>query len=160
MRVQIRRGVFETNSSSIHSICIAQDATKNEYLETLRIQKGEFGWEFDTHDTPESRASYLYTAMDYYFHTDAERERFRRYITGALGTVGVKVIFEEDPGFSYIDHGSETKEFFERVLNDPEQLLNFIFNPQSVIYTGNDNSDEDIPDPENPENYEIFTKGN
>ena len=67
MKRQIRRGCFETNSSSTHAICIAKEGyTKGNYIE---FEIGEFGWEFDTYSDLHSRASYLITAI---FNSDKE----------------------------------------------------------------------------------------
>jgi hypothetical protein len=41
---QIRKGVFETNSSSTHSICIAKDDGLT-IPKSLHFDFGEFGWE-------------------------------------------------------------------------------------------------------------------
>ena len=48
MKRQIRRGVFETNSSSTHAICIA----KGDYNLSKHIDFtiGEFGWENNEYD--------------------------------------------------------------------------------------------------------------
>src|SRR4051794_30987832 len=60
---KVRRGVFETNSSSTHSISIASGA---ETLDTIpvdddgvcRVQPGEFGWEEETFHDAATKASY------------------------------------------------------------------------------------------------------
>ena len=54
---QVRRNVFETNSSSTHSICISKaPVTAGKYIH-FRI--GEYGWENDCVNI----ADYLYTAI-------------------------------------------------------------------------------------------------
>lgn len=61
MKRQIRRGVFETNSSSTHAICIA----KGDYNLSKHIDFtiGEFGWENNEYGDLYSKASYLITAI-------------------------------------------------------------------------------------------------
>ena len=67
MKTQIRRGVFETNSSSVHSISIIKDDFKGSLPKKFTIDcNGEFGWEVDTYDCPISKAAYLYQAILYY----------------------------------------------------------------------------------------------
>ena len=67
MKTQIRRGVFETNSSSVHSISIIKDEFKGSLPKKFTIDcNGEFGWEVDTYDCPISKAAYLYQAILYY----------------------------------------------------------------------------------------------
>ena len=57
MKRQIRSGVFETNSSSTHSIAIPKKSVvAGEYIS---FSIGKFGWENDCVDT----ANYLYTAI-------------------------------------------------------------------------------------------------
>ena len=58
----IRKSVFETNSSSTHSICIAKDV-EVELPKKLDLEFGEFGWECDRLDSLHSKSSYLYTAV-------------------------------------------------------------------------------------------------
>lgn len=43
MKRQIRRCVFETNSSSTHAICIAKDGY--ELKDHIDFHTGEYGWE-------------------------------------------------------------------------------------------------------------------
>ena len=62
MKRQIRKNVFETNSSSTHAICISKnnDYKKRDYI---NFEIGEFGWEFDVYGDVYSKASYLITAI-------------------------------------------------------------------------------------------------
>ena len=65
---QIRRSLFETNSSSTHAITIANNSEedfKNNLPKTLELKLGEFGWEFDRYQTIRDRADYLFTAIVY-----------------------------------------------------------------------------------------------
>lgn len=47
MKKQIRRGCFETNSSSTHAICIATDDVLN-IPKDIHFGFDDFGWECDT----------------------------------------------------------------------------------------------------------------
>jgi hypothetical protein len=60
--LKIRQGVFETNSSSTHSICIAKKAELN-IPKHVYFDFGEFGWECDTLRSLSKKASYLYTGL-------------------------------------------------------------------------------------------------
>lgn len=67
MKTQIRRGVFETNSSSVHSISIIKDDFKGSLPKQFIIDcDGEFGCEVDTFDDSSNKAAYLYQAIVYY----------------------------------------------------------------------------------------------
>ena len=64
MKVQIRRGVFETNSSSVHSISITKNDFKGSLPKQFTIDNdGEFGWETCIYDGPSKKAAYLYQAI-------------------------------------------------------------------------------------------------
>lgn len=54
--------MFETNSSSTHSICI----TKSDVLDipsSVYFTTGEFGWSHQKLNSVKEKASYLYTAI-------------------------------------------------------------------------------------------------
>ena len=73
---QIRESVFETNSSSTHSVSINHRDTSIDlvrYYETLirhidfdnliHVSYGEFGWGYDAFDDPMNKLSYLITMI-------------------------------------------------------------------------------------------------
>lgn len=67
MRV-IRRGVFETNSSSSHSITIDNDNTYDElYISDGKVVAGfeEFGWDYDRLYSANEKLEYVITSLQY-----------------------------------------------------------------------------------------------
>ena len=74
MKKQVRRSVFETNSSSSHSLTVLKQGV-TEYLHVDEISNyvivnlGEFGWGYDAYKDPETKLSYLITMLKEY--TDA-----------------------------------------------------------------------------------------
>lgn len=167
---QIRRGVFETNSSSVHSICIQKD--KNITLpNSVYFGIGEYGWEFDCVDT----ASYLYTLI---LNSEDKEEKLNT-LKSVLDKYNISYTFEK-PKWGYVDHSYEAVDFVDAVLNDEDLLLRCLFGTSSCVYTGNDNSaeqdnmcycaDETIWDNEKcklvsnpnhePDKYDYFYKGN
>lgn len=59
--IQIRKGVFETNSSSTHTIAIDKsDIDKNKLPKSVHFGINSFGWDFSTSN---STAEYLWTAI-------------------------------------------------------------------------------------------------
>ena len=58
---QIRRGTFETNSSSVHSLSIEGEDKFDRRI--LHGAFGEFGWGYDILYTPENRLSYVLTTI-------------------------------------------------------------------------------------------------
>lgn len=138
---KIRRGVFETNSSSSHSISIA-DSDNKAKLDTLsvedekegkvcRIYQDKFGWEMETFNSPTMKASYCFT----YAKGDINLlERLGRVIKEHLGD-DVTVEFVDGEG--YIDH--QSLDIAEEAFESDDTLKRFIFNPHSYFETGNDN---------------------
>ena len=60
MKTQIRKNIFETNSSSTHAVSIFRGSNYS-IPEKIVIRPGEFGWECETFSDPESKLAYLYT---------------------------------------------------------------------------------------------------
>ena len=59
--IQIRKGVFETNSSSTHTIAIDKsDIDKNKLPKSVHFGINSFGWDFRSSN---STAEYLWTAI-------------------------------------------------------------------------------------------------
>jgi len=155
---QIRQGVFETNSSSTHSICIAKDADLT-IPNSLHFEFGEFGWERDTLQSVNEKASYLYTGLiAQERNVDAEKifETLRgkgidvtaeqrlvetRSYTNAEGEV---VTYNHSDNEGYVDHSHDLEEFLNAVCEDENKLMSYLFSNLSFIITGNDNDDYDV----------------
>lgn len=178
---QIRNGVFETNSSSTHSICISKTPVKN-LPEFVRFVPGEYGWE---NVTVNDTASYLWEAIldGPPLLVEPRKER----LTAALDRLGVKYSFKYPPKssngkwyeYGYIDHAYECADLIEALLSNDDLLARYLFG-DSFINTGNDNQDDDpsgcdiadeyywddekhcdVPNPyHDPEHYTYFSKGN
>lgn len=151
--IKCRKGMFETNSSSTHSICISKEKIDTDKLAGRHIHFGigEWGWEEGTvYDT----ADYLYTAiLDSPSIKIADR-RLEKLKT-ILDKYYINYSFEpivKDEEYNYycpvedhfyygIDHGRECWDFVEAVLNDENMLLCWLFG-NSFVKTGNDNSCE------------------
>lgn len=137
---QIRRNVFETNSSSTHSICISKaPATAGKHI---HFGIGEYGWENDCVDT----ADYLYTAI----LCMGDSEELLEKLKDILDSHSIEYEFEEPKWFKgsdyqyldngYVDHAGETRDFINAVLSDDDMLMRCLFG-NSMVYTGNDNQD-------------------
>ncbi|MBO5435302.1 hypothetical protein J6A31_05755 [bacterium] len=186
MRIQIRKGVFETNSSSTHSICISKTPVEINTNRIVAFYLKDYGWsedeEYDVHN-------YLYTAI----MTFDDRDELLAKLKSILDKNGIKYTMQEpkfhcfsNDGKTYsyldnggIDHSDGTRAFIDTVLNDENLFMRMLFG-DSVVYTGNDNEDVDlarkdvadatywsyeakavIPNPHHDEeNYDYFYKGN
>lgn len=167
---QIRTGVFETNSSSTHSICIA---TNSDYLTKSKIYFGydDFGWERRTISSIDDKAAYLWTGITDCFYNDVSKvEETKLKIREILESENIECEFAEyeisryfDKDYcdcdGYVDHSEGLEEFINEVIKDKSLLLSYLFSPYSFIITGNDNDESDI---EIHVNYphEEFYKGN
>lgn len=144
MKRQIRNSVFETNSSSTHSIAISkQPVVIGKYI---RFDIGEFGWENDCVDT----ADYLYTAILEQDNRDDLLNRLKEI----LDKYSIEYEFAEPLwckssygngnylDYGYIDHSYELRGFLDSILSDEDLLMRYLFG-DSNVYTGNDNQDNE-----------------
>lgn len=136
---QIRKSVFETNSSSTHSLCISGGELEDSYLrvnddfETI-VELGEFGWEIEEYSGQYAKASYLFTILQY---NDELTELAKEAITEYTKTQGVEV-----RGEGYVDHQSSDTldELFVGSEKEIKQnMINFVFNSGYTFNTDNDN---------------------
>jgi len=154
MTKHIRAGVFETNSSSTHSLVLADTDNlmsapfNSTIMESgvVNIYTGEYGWEIETFTSPEDKLSYLYTdAMFYASDTDYpdpdKNEKLQMIVDAVKEHTGCDVTFalvKDYYPFGYIDHQSIglCDEVWERGI---EGVKRFVFNPDSYFETDNDN---------------------
>jgi len=146
MKSVTRQGIFETNSSSTHSLSIAG----GEYApDGFPIQNGkccvypaEFGWEEDRHYDAATKASYclVYAKTAAGDRQTACETMLRDVLTEATGK---PVRFISDPPgvhiyeWGYIDH--QSSDVCAEAFASKETLRDFIFDPASVLITDNDN---------------------
>lgn len=139
MKKLIRKGVFETNSSSSHSIALATE-DKEFVLDTIYpnqdgiviINGDEYGWEWFKHNDSETKASY---AAQSFANNDFQLDELKEVIKEQTGAT--EVIFN-GLNDGYIDHDS-----YGIVPTGKSELRNFIFNKNSWLFGGNDNSSPD-----------------
>lgn len=152
MKQQIRRNLFETNSSSVHSIVITKEPNVS-IPESLHIIRKEFGWENRTYVNVENRVSYLYTGILGCFKNE-EQESYVNRLIEFLEKFGIEVEIDHDNDSDWygIDHVDELLDFIKDIFNDEDYLFNYLFSPTSYIMTGNDNEDPNPYDDEVPDN--------
>ena len=145
MKVQIRQGVFETNSSSTHAICIAKkhEFDKSKLPKKLVVPDCSFGWEPVVYHDAGAKASYLFQTIQYLFWDDADKQRqYNTKICDMLRQYGVECEFELGND-GYIDHGGEgdMRRWIDDMVSDLDALMTYLFG-DAVIVTGNDNGYE------------------
>ncbi len=147
MKTNIRQSVFETNSSSTHSISIAEEISMlmdtdliPDETATIELTGGEFGWEWEKYNDAPTKANY---AAVFSKNNPDWRELLSNVICKQTGAINV--LFNNMEG-SYIDHQSDAGEggAAMEAFESEEKLRQFIFNKNSWLFTGNDNG---TPDP-------------
>lgn len=170
--VLIRNGIYETNSSSTHSLVLGEDSIK---LDTSLIpdesgivflDTGQFGWEWNKYNDARTKANYLLTSIKDIKNKDSKEENTRRLENvikkrtyckdvlyknseGAIFPLLKGLIEEEDGRYRFsvfYDNGyidHQSVGYGIEVLKEEKTIDNFIFNLTSWLFTGNDN--DDIP---------------
>lgn len=145
MKKQIRIGVFESNSSSSHSLAIA-DTSEEFLLDTIVpnedgnvvLNGGEFGWAWQKFNDALTKANYC--AVD--SKNDENRiHMLTEVLKEQTECKDVVLDFSDDydHNWSYVDHQSVGTS--GQAFDSKETLRNFIFNKNSWLFTGNDNSE-------------------
>lgn len=136
----IRQSVFETNSSSTHSVSVSKDT--DGIYDTLFPENGiltidgmDFGWEWQTYNDAATKAAYVAVYLNYNALQKDTLEKVLKEHTGAK-----EVVFNIKD--FYIDHQSVNEAGY--LFLSEETLKEFIFNPKSYLMLGNDN---DTPPP-------------
>ena len=142
--IKVRRNVFETNSSSMHSLSIIKRKDNQyDYLgkdETLFIELGEYGWGYDELHTAGEKLNYVLTKI-YYDAIDEESLNIVKDLV--LQKTGCDIEIENyNDGNFWIDHQSIdmlSKQQQASGLCYRDFIETVIFNPNYVIIIDNDN---------------------
>ncbi len=152
MKKQIRSSVFETNSSSSHSISIVTGGAYTNYDTivpdddgTIGLEGGQWGWEYENYYDVFTKANYaaVFAAGDKSGKLTAMLVDVLKEHTGAKEIV---MLFSTEydansDDYSCIDHQSGFDEggACGEAFLSKESLKDFIFNPRSSFTTDNDN---------------------
>lgn len=139
---KIRHGIFETNSSSSHSISINESTFLYDSIAPNKdghiiLHGGQFGWAWEKFDDCLTKANYCAVHAS---HSEDLTRRLKNVIKEHTGAKDVIIVASEDynhANWSYIDH--ESLGTCDVAFKSDETLKNFIFNRKSILYTGNDN---------------------
>lgn len=140
--MKIRKGTFETNSSSTHSIAISKNKVNILVGRSINFYIGEYGWEESEYNFPD----YMYTSL-----LCNDDEEGLQKLKSILDKWKIKYNFEEpeweyDNEYrylrnGYIDHNDETFSIMRTIIDDEDLLARALFG-DATVYTGNDNSSE------------------
>lgn len=144
----VRTGVFETNSSSCHTVSVGNSGVYKGITPnvdgSIMLEPMEFGWEQETHDSPEARLNYV---MLYIRDYSKDKEVFQKLLEGVVfehtGATSLGFVNSEKPPIwgdaGYIDHQSAEDGMLDHLFGDAQRLKDFIFDRTSYIKTDNDN---------------------
>jgi hypothetical protein len=155
MTIQIRDAVFETNSSSSHSVTVSADELADEFgisKETLRggvitAHTKVYGWEWARSYSPGAKIAYLVTQLAGGYASGKPGKDVTREVRRDSRVDSMLSMIERRTGCrvevmgassAYVDHNSVGTGV--ELLDDPEKLMSFIFGRRSYVETGNDNS--------------------
>ena len=155
MKVKIRRGFFETNSSSSHNVCIAltQDL---RVPPTVYFCFNSFDYMFGPYNDMMMKASYLYTGLYFYNY-----KLFFKKIIPMLEKNNIRVLYEKEEDISFdLYYSACWFDDFFNIISEKELLLkHFLFSPRSFITGGWHNSDSKYYKNLDYEHYEFSPAG-
>lgn len=160
---QIRNNVFETNSSSTHSITI--NGLKDNMVlpyekDNIEISFGEYGWEQERYSSYQDKLSYVLTMIQYHLPYSYDSEEMGKNIVNTILSSNYykwleemvwdyckKTLSVEEGGSDwspagYIDH--QSTDILDEWWSDDEgkfkdSMKDFIFNSKYGFVTDNDN---------------------
>lgn len=174
MKQLIRQNTFETNSSSMHSLCIMKEGT-DELLENLNYRIGfdEYGWGTDVYTTSIDIITYLWTMLHCGSVGNKYIDIMKEWLPNCTfeepeikkSEYGNKELYYDFDG--YIDHGGEWWHSYDynpqtnqiegnqttcvdEIFKDKETFKNLIFNGRLCVcndnsnFPWNDNETEDF----------------
>ena len=158
---QIRHNVFETNSSSTHSMIIHHNGIQKNEIPIgedgyIHVKMNEFGWEVRNYYSQYDRLSYLSTmfATTSGAHTlwVSDKDELNKVANDLMNNKWFKGFSKEiakhakckglkiDPSEGYIDHQSCEYGSVIEFLNEWDtDAMEFVFRHGIIVHTDNDN---------------------
>lgn len=145
MKQKIRSKVFETNSSSVHSIAISKEGREPSELKLdkegmIEVAFGSFGKDKRYYTSQYDKLSYLMSCLYYIVGWDIS-DVYDSYEFGCIenvvcnytGAKGIKILDDIVPD---IDHQSIPDYTIEIIdTRDEDAIINFIFNKYVALKT-------------------------
>lgn len=146
MKKIVRQKVFETNSSSSHSISIVRTLQEFELPKTIHFAIHTFShypYDGDDMSSLEGRANYLYSIAVW----QEDEKEFKKHMKRLLGDK-VKLVFgrkprwwqeDEDDDWNYawdlINHHAreEAMTLYSEVMNDDALMMNYLFDDKTEV---------------------------
>jgi hypothetical protein len=161
---QVRRSVFETNSSSTHSITITHGRISNNSIRVgsdgyIHTELDDFGWEVCDYRSQAERLSYLVTMLavksdvTLWIYDANENRTDKDIVEDIMETREFEKLSDEigrharcrgviiDPSGGYIDHQSheDYRDFQDFLDYYNTNVVEFVFGHGNAVHTDNDN---------------------
>lgn len=134
-----RKKIFETNSSSSHSIVcdgVTDYVTIEKPEDWIYISGGEYGWGVEELHHFAEKISYAYTYAKLY-GTDSDLTMLRDVIRDFMKIEPEFAPYDEKKSYWYIDH--QSFDYAKEIFDSPEKLKIVLFGVGSYILIDNDN---------------------
>lgn len=167
-----RKGIFETNSSSVHAFVIAKKGSYEKH--SIVFSGKKFLGIPKEYSSTNEKASYVFSyvissnAYEKDFMSKVKKELNRLVLWLREDSIGYKFIIFNEEFFSVhdlmkrikealredeysvydiasIDHCEEAADFYREVTKSKEDFFQWLFNRQSFFVTGNDGESKDDP---------------
>ena len=144
MKKIIRRGVFESNSSSSHSISIVMEPQEVKIPKKIHFRVHQFHdypWDDDYMDEMSGRANYLYACAIQHEEEDLFKAVLRAMLPKTI------LIFDEldieDDWCYLINHQAydTSGRLYRTLMENKELMFNYLFDDQTDVVITSDSSD-------------------
>ena len=143
----VRKCVFETNSSSCHTVSVQDsggvyDGYAPDEDGVVRFNAEEFGWSQETFTDVASRLAYAWIYIKDWSagREDEFMQNFLDVVLEHTGGTSVECVeYGQFYPYGYIDHQSVEGADLHYIMENKEILKNFLFGAGSYIETDNDN---------------------
>lgn len=165
MRQLIRNNVFETNSSSVHTLTIQNKGLSGKLKDVdWKIKVGDFLYTYDIYDNPTTILSYLWTMAHVYSVDECSKyiKKMRQWLPNAEFQEISEIVednvtyYDLDRYGAGINHGWAWKDEIDRIFANKKTFEKIVFDGKLELM--HDSIYVDIEYPKSDKN--TFVKGN
>lgn len=145
MKKQIRKEVFESNSSSVHTLTIAQSGREpSKFIPDkegyIHVDYGSFGKDYQIYSSQYDKLSYLITLCSYCvgrYGDIMDSYQFKQIEEAVVNYTDCNGIIIDEVEEPYIDHQSAPWEENIEIIDiyDKDAIIDFVFNSYVSLKT-------------------------
>lgn len=148
MKRNIRQGVFETNSSSLHTLVISREGREASKFKLnkqgeIEVDFGQFGKEEHIYTSQYDKLSYLITCLYYLsgytlenIYDNAEFQDMQDVICKYAGATRIRILGKQKPEIECQSIPEEKIKIIDTLVDDT--LIDFVFNKYVSLKTDMD----------------------